>query len=147
MTDGNWTNEASSAVDLYASVGESAIEDADYIASGVAPVGDTCVLQLSPISTPLSGTVTLHVRVQVGGVATVDVSFVWAAVAGANNYRLMVGPSTGVYTTYDANVGNATTSPSLSLAAGTYYYQVLAYYNLTWIETLGEYSVTITGSE
>ncbi len=58
---GGWT--PSTGVDLYAMVDEhDTADDGDYISSGATPVNDLAMLQLTPLSPPATGTVTLHVR-------------------------------------------------------------------------------------
>jgi len=62
VADGNWLNQASSNVNLYASIDEEVASDTDYIRSGSSPSDDTCTVGLSSISTPAAGTVTMRVR-------------------------------------------------------------------------------------
>ena len=62
VADGNWLNQASSNVNLYASIDEETANDTDYIRSGSSPSDDTCTVGLSSISTPAAGTVTMRVR-------------------------------------------------------------------------------------
>lgn len=49
------------------------------------------------------------------------VAFVWDTVSGADDYRIQVGPSSGVYTTHDQHVGYVLTV-TLTLPPGTTYY-------------------------
>jgi len=60
VSAGNWT--PSSGSDLYAMVDETTADDADYITSGANPVNDEAVLSLSPINTPVAGTVSVLIR-------------------------------------------------------------------------------------
>jgi alpha-tubulin suppressor-like RCC1 family protein len=62
VTDGGWTNELGSNVNLAASVDEVSPDDADWIKSSAA-ANDTCVLQLSPID-PISPTAKVQLRVR-----------------------------------------------------------------------------------
>src|SRR5215211_1818372 len=45
-TDGGWTNEAGSNVDLFASIDEASANDADYIQSAASPNSDVCKISL-----------------------------------------------------------------------------------------------------
>ena len=47
ITDGDWTNELDSNVNLYASIDEAAANDSDYIKSGVNPSADIAKIGLS----------------------------------------------------------------------------------------------------
>lgn len=60
ITDGNWT--PSTGVDLYATIDELVVDDADYDRSGATPVADTAVVGLSSLITPGAGIVTMRVR-------------------------------------------------------------------------------------
>lgn len=65
VADGNWLNQASSNVNLYASIDETTAGgagDDDYIRSGASPSNDTCTVGLSSIGTPQAGPVTLRIR-------------------------------------------------------------------------------------
>jgi hypothetical protein len=53
ITDGLWTNESGSNVNLYASIDETVASDADYIQSALSPTSaDIVTLRLSPIVDP-----------------------------------------------------------------------------------------------
>lgn len=52
VTDGTWTNQSGSSIDLYDSVNESNYSDSDYIQSAYDPSNDVCVLQLGALSDP-----------------------------------------------------------------------------------------------
>jgi hypothetical protein len=52
VSDGSWTNELGSAVNLYASLDESTASDADYIQSSVNPSSDAAELALGTLSAP-----------------------------------------------------------------------------------------------
>ena len=56
ITDGNWLNEAASNINMFQSIdeGSSAVNDADYIESPLAPVNEACAFNLSNVSDPLS---------------------------------------------------------------------------------------------
>jgi len=147
-TDGSWTNQADSAVDLFQSVNEGVgeISDVDYIQSADPPVDDTVLLKLATGSRPGAGTARLRLRGRWAAgppPATTEVAFVWEAVTNANNYKLRVGPTSGVYTTFDALVGNVLTY-YLNLEAGSYVSIVEAYQDTTWLQTTGEQSVVVT---
>jgi len=53
VTDGSWTNESGSAVNLYASIDEAVASDTDYIQSSLSS-GDTCEFSLSTLTDPQS---------------------------------------------------------------------------------------------
>lgn len=56
VSDGGWTNELGSTVDLYASIDEATPSDADYVRSSLSPlVVDECRLLLAPLDDPLTG--------------------------------------------------------------------------------------------
>lgn len=56
-TDGSWTNEAASAVNLYASIDEATASDSDYIQSSVSPAAvDEVKLTLEPLAEPTETT-------------------------------------------------------------------------------------------
>jgi len=46
VTDGGWTNEAGSNVNLFASIDEASASDADYIQSAPNPASDVCKISL-----------------------------------------------------------------------------------------------------
>lgn len=117
---GGWT--PSTGTDLAPMLDEVAVDDADFIISAENPNEDTCKMTLAGITYPGSGTVTLSVRAC--WVDLIAVAFIWSAEAGATSYVLQVGPFTGSYTTFNANVGDVLTY-SLFLAPGTYYSRVV----------------------
>lgn len=62
-TDGGWLNEASSNVNLYASVDDSPTDDATWIQSPLSASPDECKLQLGdPGGSPTSGGMVLNLR-------------------------------------------------------------------------------------
>lgn len=55
VTDGSWTNEAGSNVNLYASIDETTASDADYIQSSELGAGsDVCEVALAALTDPIS---------------------------------------------------------------------------------------------
>lgn len=52
VTDGNWTNEVGSNVNLFASIDETTPNDADYIKSEAAPNADVSVVKLGSMTDP-----------------------------------------------------------------------------------------------
>ncbi len=54
ITDGNWLNDAGSAVDLFEAINEVTPSDADFIESGLAPATDAFACSLSDVEDPLS---------------------------------------------------------------------------------------------
>jgi len=56
ITDGNWLNDAGSAVDLFASIDEVTPSDTDFIESGLAPSSDAVAMHLSDPEDPQSST-------------------------------------------------------------------------------------------
>jgi hypothetical protein len=62
VTDGGWTNELDSNVNLYASIDELPASDADYIKSSASPVNDAATVALGVLSAPVAGTRTLYYR-------------------------------------------------------------------------------------
>ncbi len=64
LTDGSWLNQAGSGTNLYASVDEAAVDDADYIQSGASPVDDACELGLGDLAVAAAGTWTARVRLK-----------------------------------------------------------------------------------
>jgi len=57
MSDGGWTNELGSNVNLYASLDETVASDADYIRSSLSPlVADEVTLKLGSLNYPLATT-------------------------------------------------------------------------------------------
>jgi hypothetical protein len=59
---GNWTTEANSSSNLYASIDETVPDNTDYIRSGLVPSSDVAVFALTSLSTPLSGPQYLRYR-------------------------------------------------------------------------------------
>ena len=66
--DGNWLNQAASAVNLYNSLNESpSYDDSDYIQSGAAPVNDEVLLTMGPMNVPTpSQSCAILARVKLG---------------------------------------------------------------------------------
>ena len=64
VADGSWLNELGTGTNLFASVDEVSVDDADWIQSAENPVSDTVKLGLGSISTPEAGTVTIRIRAQ-----------------------------------------------------------------------------------
>lgn len=60
-TDGGWTRETGSAVDLFASIDELTVDLNDYIKSAADPVNDICKIKLA--NPPGGGTVSQLYRV------------------------------------------------------------------------------------
>jgi hypothetical protein len=50
VTDGGWTNQAGTNVNLFQSIDESVADDTDYISSGLAPSSDMAEINLSNIT-------------------------------------------------------------------------------------------------
>jgi Concanavalin A-like lectin/glucanases superfamily len=71
-TDGGWTRETGSNVNLFQSIDETVIDDADYIISQAKPVNDLCKISLSDTS----GTKPASVRYRYGkrGSGQVDIT-------------------------------------------------------------------------
>jgi len=55
-----WT--PSTGTDLYATIDEAVVDDADYDTSSASPVADRMEVALTPTDIPLAGTVTVRVR-------------------------------------------------------------------------------------
>lgn len=75
VTDGSWTNQAGSNVNLYQSVDEVSPDDADYIQSSEAPSSDTCEISLETLTDPVtsSGHIVRY-RYRKSGGATINLT-------------------------------------------------------------------------
>lgn len=59
VISGNWLNESSSDVNLYASIDEVTASDSDYIQGS-----DAVRIRMSPLNMPATGTATLRIRLK-----------------------------------------------------------------------------------
>ena len=99
--------------------------DSSVIATRTCAVPSSLVDATFTLSAAEAELVQDYAALRVRGYAFVGgANFVWAAEAGATSYVLQVGPSSGSYTTFNADVGNVL-HHTLSLSTGTYYSRVV----------------------
>jgi hypothetical protein len=72
--DGGWTNELGSNVNLFASIDEPVLDDADYIRSEDNPVEDLCRVKLDTILTSIQEPFNVHYRYKKVGSATINLT-------------------------------------------------------------------------
>lgn len=73
-TDGGWTNELDSNVNLFASIDEVSVDDADYIKSESDPVSDTVKIKLETIVSAVAEPFIVRYRYKKSGTATIDLT-------------------------------------------------------------------------
>lgn len=71
--DGGWTNEASSNVNLFASIDETSVDDADYIRSEDNPTADLCRVKLETIGAVQEPFRVIY-RYKKSGASTIDLT-------------------------------------------------------------------------
>jgi hypothetical protein len=62
ISDGGWLNQSGSGTNLYDSINEVTVDDADWIQSGSNPANDATEIQLGPLDMSGAGTWTLRYR-------------------------------------------------------------------------------------
>lgn len=74
VSDGSWTNEVGSNVNLYASIDEATANDTDYIKSGNNPANDLAEVALSDPAFQLTAPVIAKYRYKKEGTAQIDLT-------------------------------------------------------------------------